>query len=224
MPLTLHNTATRTVQPFQPLEEGKVRVYACGPTIYDHAHIGNFRTFLFFDLVHRYLEWSGYDVRFVMNLTDVDDKTIKGAREAGVSVRDFTEPYGEAVLHDAGVLGVRPVDAYPRATEYVRPMIEFVERLVASGHAYQADDGAVYFSIAKFPDYGKLKGIDLSTLRSGARVSQDEYSKDDARDFVLWKAATPDDEAADAAWDSPWGRGRPGWHLECSVMSVTELG
>lgn len=224
MPLTLHNTAARALQPFEPLEEGKVRVYACGPTIYDHAHIGNFRTFLFFDLVHRYLEWSGYDVRFVMNLTDVDDKTIKGAREAGVSVRDFTEPYGEAVLHDAAVLGVRPVDAYPRATEYVRPMIEFVERLVASGHAYQADDGAVYFSIAKFPDYGKLKGIDLSTLRSGARVSQDEYSKDDARDFVLWKAATPDDEAAGAAWDSPWGRGRPGWHLECSVMSVAELG
>ncbi|MEX2465439.1 MAG: cysteine--tRNA ligase [Gemmatimonadota bacterium] len=224
MPLTLYNTAARALQPFEPLEPGSVRIYACGPTIYDHAHIGNFRTFLFFDLVHRYLEWSGYDVRFVMNLTDVDDKTIRGAREAGVTVRAFTEPYGEAVLHDAGVLGVRPVDAYPRATEYVEPMIAFVERLIESGHAYQADDGAVYFSIAKFPEYGKLKGIDLSTLKSGARVAQDEYDKDDARDFVLWKAATSDDEAAGAAWDSPWGRGRPGWHLECSVMSVTELG
>jgi cysteinyl-tRNA synthetase len=159
-----------------------------------------------------------------MNLTDVDDKTIRGAREEGVDVRSFTEPFGEAVLHDARVLGVRPVDAYPRATEYVGPMIDFVERLMESGHAYQADDGAVYFSIAKFPDYGKLKGIDVSTLRSGARVAQDEYTKDDARDFVLWKKATPDDEAVEAAWDSPWGRGRPGWHLECSVMSVTELG
>lgn len=224
MSLTLYNTATRNLQPFEPLEEGRVRVYACGPTIYDHAHIGNFRTFLFFDLVHRYLEWSGYEVRFVMNLTDVDDKTIDRAREAGVGVRAFTEPYGEAVLHDAGQLGVRPVDAYPRATEYVGPMIDFVQRLLDSGHAYQAEDGAVYFSIAKFPEYGKLKGIDLSTLRSGARVSQDEYTKDDARDFVLWKAATPDDEATGAAWDAPWGRGRPGWHLECSVMSVTELG
>ena len=224
MPLMLYNTAARALQPFEPLEPGMVRVYACGPTIYDHAHIGNFRTFLFFDLVHRYLEWSGYDVRFVMNLTDVDDKTIRGAREAGVSVRAFTEPYGEAVLHEAGVLGVRPVDAYPRATDYVQPMIEFVERLVESGHAYVAEDGAVYFSIATFPEYGKLKGIDLSTLKSGARVAQDEYDKDDARDFVLWKAATEDDEAAGAAWDSPWGRGRPGWHLECSVMSVTELG
>ena len=224
MTLTLFNTAARALQPFEPLEPGKARIYACGPTIYDHAHIGNFRTFLFFDLVHRYLEWSGYEVRFVMNLTDVDDKTIRGARDAGVSVRAFTEPYGEAVLHDLQVLGVRPADAYPRATEYVEPMIGFVERLIASGHAYRAEDGAVYFSIAKFPEYGKLKGIDVSTLKSGARVAQDEYDKDDARDFVLWKAATPDDEAANAAWDSPWGRGRPGWHLECSVMSVTELG
>jgi cysteinyl-tRNA synthetase len=224
MTLTLFNTAARALQPFEPLEPGKARIYACGPTIYDHAHIGNFRTFLFFDLVHRYLEWTGYEVRFVMNLTDVDDKTIRGAREAGVSVRAFTEPFGEAVLHDLQVLGVRPADAHPRATEYVEPMIGFVERLIESGHAYRAEDGAVYFSIAKFPEYGKLKGIDVSTLKSGARVAQDEYDKDDARDFVLWKAATPDDEAANAAWDSPWGRGRPGWHLECSVMSVTELG
>jgi cysteinyl-tRNA synthetase len=224
MTLTLFNTAARALQPFEPLEPGKARIYACGPTIYDHAHIGNFRTFLFFDLVHRYLEWTGYEVRFVMNLTDVDDKTIRGARDAGVSVRAFTEPFGEAVLHDLQVLGVRPADAHPRATEYVEPMIGFVERLIESGHAYRAEDGAVYFSIAKFPEYGKLKGIDVSTLKSGARVAQDEYDKDDARDFVLWKAATPDDEAANAAWDSPWGRGRPGWHLECSVMSVTELG
>jgi cysteinyl-tRNA synthetase len=199
-------------------------VYACGPTIYDHAHIGNFRSFLFYDLVHRYLEWSGYDVRFVMNLTDVDDKTINGAVREGVSVEEYTTPFGEILLEDARTLGVLPVDSYPKATEYVEAMVAFVERLMASGHAYQADDGAVYFSISKFADYGKLKGIDLSTLRSGARVAQDEYEKDDARDFALWKGATEEDEKAGAAWDSPWGRGRPGWHLECSVMSVTELG
>jgi len=224
MTLKVQNTLTRRLEPFEPLEEGKVRVYACGPTIYDHAHIGNFRSFLSYDLIHRYLEWSGYDVRFVMNLTDIDDKTIKGAVREGVSVTEFTRRFGEAVLEDARTLGVRPADAYPRATEWVDPMVGFVERLVASGHAYQAEDGAVYFSIASFPEYGKLKGIDPSSLRAGARVAQDEYEKEDARDFALWKAATDEDEKAGAAWASPWGRGRPGWHLECSVMSLGELG
>ncbi|GMV07928.1 MAG: cysteine--tRNA ligase [Gemmatimonadota bacterium] len=224
MTLKVQNTLTRRLEPFEPLEEGKVRVYACGPTIYDHAHIGNFRSFLSYDLIHRYLEWSGYDVRFVMNLTDIDDKTIKGAVREGVGVTEFTRRFGEAVLEDARTLGVRPADAYPKATEWVDPMIGFVERLVASGHAYQAEDGAVYFSIARFPGYGKLKGIDPSSLRAGARVAQDEYEKEDARDFALWKAATDEDEKAAAAWASPWGRGRPGWHLECSVMSLGELG
>jgi len=224
MTLKVHNTLSRELQTFESIEEGKVRLYACGPTIYDYAHIGNYRSFLFYDLVHRYLEWSGYEVDFVMNLTDVDDKTIQAALREGTDIRSYTEPYGEAVLGDAEILGVRPADRYPRATECVEEMIDFVERLVEKGHAYQADDGAVYFSIATFPRYGELKGIDVSTLRSGARVAQDEYEKEDARDFVLWKAATEDDEEAGAAWDSPWGRGRPGWHLECSVMSVTELG
>jgi len=224
MTLKVHNTLSRELQTFEPMEEGKVRLYACGPTIYDYAHIGNYRSFLFYDLVHRYLEWSGYDVDFVMNLTDVDDKTIQAALRQGTDIRSYTDPYGEAVLGDAEILGVRPADRYPRATECVEEMIDFVERLMEKGHAYQAEDGAVYFSIATFPRYGELKGIDVSTLRSGARVAQDEYEKEDARDFVLWKAATEDDEEAGAAWDSPWGRGRPGWHLECSVMSVTELG
>jgi cysteinyl-tRNA synthetase len=224
MPLKVYNTATRSLDAFVPQVEGKATVYACGPTIYDNAHIGNFRTFLFFDLIHRYLEWSGYEVRFVMNLTDVDDKTIAGAVADGSSVSDFTRPFGETFLSDSETLGIVPVDAYPRATEYIRPMVAFIERLVESGHAYQADDGAVYFSIAKFEGYGKLRGIDPSTLRVGARVSHDEYEKEDARDFALWKVASEEDEQADAAWDSPWGRGRPGWHLECSVMSVTELG
>ncbi len=224
MPLKVHNTATRSLEEFVPLRDGEVRVYACGPTIYDHAHIGNFRTFLFFDLVHRFLEASGFDVRFVMNLTDVDDKTIEGALEAGVSVEDFTRPFGEVFQDDARTLGILPVDLYPKATEYIDRMVDFVGRLVDLGYAYQADDGAVYFSIGKFEGYGKLKGIDPSSLRAGARVAQDEYEKEDARDFALWKAATEGDERAGAAWDSPWGRGRPGWHLECSVMSVSELG
>jgi cysteinyl-tRNA synthetase len=224
MALKVHNTLTRSRETFKPLEKGKVRVYACGPTIYDYAHIGNYRSFLAYDLIHRYLEWSGYEVRFVMNITDLDDKTIARASEQGVDVREYTKPFGEAMLADARTLGVRPADVYPTATGYVPAMVAFTERLVASGHAYQADDGAVYFSIAKFPGYGKLKGIDPSSVRVGARVAHDDYEKEDARDFALWKAASETDEATGAAWDSPWGRGRPGWHLECSVMSVSELG
>ncbi len=224
MSLKVRNTATRSLDAFVPLEEGKARVYACGPTIYSHAHIGNFRAFVFFDLVHRHLEWSGYDVRFVMNLTDVDDKVIDAAYEAGTSISEHTEPYGQVFLADCETLGIRPADTYPRATRYIEAMVDFIGRLVERGHAYAADDGAVYYSISSFPDYGKLKGIDPSSLKSGARVAQDEYQKDDVRDFALWKAATEKDEAVGAAWDSPWGRGRPGWHLECSVMSTSELG
>ena len=224
MSLKVYNTATRSVDKFEPLEQGRVRVYACGPTIYDHAHIGNFRSFLFFDLVHRYLEWCGYEVCFVMNLTDVDDKVIEAASREGVSLEEHTRPFGEVFLADSTVLGIRPADVYPRATKYIDRMVDFVKRLVASENAYSADDGAVYFAIDSFSAYGKLKGIDTSTLKVGARVDHDEYDKEDARDFALWKAATEEDETVGAAWDSPWGRGRPGWHLECSVMSMTELG
>ncbi len=224
MALSVHNTLSRRLEPFEPMEPGRVRVYACGPTIYDFAHVGNFRYFLFTDLLRRYLEWSGFDVHMVMNLTDVDDKTIKGAAAEGVSVGEYTSRFAEAFLADTRALGMRPADAYPRATRYVGPMIDFVARLLESGYAYRSEDGAVYFSIAKFPEYGRLKGIDPSSLRAGARVAQDEYEKEDARDFALWKAASEADEQAGAAWDAPWGRGRPGWHLECSVMSITELG
>ena len=224
MSLKVYNTATRSVDEFEPLEQGRVRVYACGPTIYDHAHIGNFRSFLFFDLVHRYLEWCDYEVCFVMNLTDVDDKVIEAASRDSVSLEEHTRPFGEVFLADSTVLGVRPADVYPRATRYIDRMVDFIKRLVASENAYSADDGAVYFAIDSFSAYGKLKGIDTSTLKVGARVDHDEYDKEDARDFALWKAATEEDETVGAAWDSPWGRGRPGWHLECSVMSVTELG
>jgi len=205
MSLKVYNTATRSLDAFVPLEEGKARVYGCGPTIYDHAHIGNFRSFLFFDLVHRHLEWSGYDVDFVMNLTDVDDKVIEAALESGADITEHTGPFGEAFLADCQTLGVRPADSYPRATNYVTRMVDFIGRLIERGHAYPAEDGAVYFSIASFEDYGKLKGIDTSTLIAGARVEHDEYDKEDARDFALWKAATPEDERVAAAWDSPWG-------------------
>ncbi|MCH1569861.1 MAG: cysteine--tRNA ligase [Longimicrobiales bacterium] len=224
MSLRVYNTATRSLEEFVPLRKGEVGVYACGPTIYNHAHIGNFRAFLFFDLVHRHLEWSGYDVRFVMNLTDVDDKVIDAAYAAGNSIEEHTEPFGETFLADCLTLGVQTVDRYPRATEYIERMVDFIGTLIDNGHAYAADDGAVYFSIASFPEYGKLKGIDTSTLIAGSRVEHDEYEKEDARDFALWKATTAEDEAVGAAWDSPWGRGRPGWHLECSVMSMAELG
>ena len=224
MSLKVYNTATRSVDEFEPLEQGRVRVYACGPTIYDHAHIGNFRSFLFFDLVHRYLEWCDYEVCFVMNLTDVDDKVIEAASRESVSLEEHTRPFGEVFLADSTVLGIRRADVYPRATRYIDRMVDFIKRLVASENAYSADDGAVYFAIDSFSGYGKLKGIDTSTLKVGARVDHDEYDKEDARDFALWKAATEEDETVGAAWDSPWGRGRPGWHLECSVMSVTELG
>ena len=224
MSLKVYNTATRSVDEFEPLEQGRVRVYACGPTIYDHAHIGNFRSFLFFDLVHRYLEWCDYEVCFVMNLTDVDDKVIEAASRERVSLEEHTRPFGEVFLADSTVLGIRTADVYPRATRYIDRMVDFIKRLIASENAYSADDGAVYFAIDSFSAYGKLKGIDTSTLKVGARVDHDEYDKEDARDFALWKAATEEDETVGAAWDSPWGRGRPGWHLECSVMSVTELG
>jgi cysteinyl-tRNA synthetase len=224
MTLRFYNTLSRRLEEFEPLVPGKVLVYGCGPTIYDYPHIGNFRTFIAFDLLHRFLEWSGFEVRFVTNLTDVDDKTIKGALEKGITIREYTAPFGEAFLEDARALGIRPMDLYPKATDYVDAMVDFVRRLEAKGLAYQAEDGSVYYSIAAFPEYGRLSRVDPEAIKAGARVSMDEYAKEDVRDFALWKAAKPEDEGVGAAWDSPWGRGRPGWHLECSVMSIAELG
>jgi cysteinyl-tRNA synthetase len=224
MTLRFYNTLTRRLERFEPLEPERVGVYACGPTVYGHAHIGNFRTFVFYDLVHRYLEWKGYDVHFVMNLTDVDDKTIRAAAEAGVSIGEYTEPYVESVLEEAEALGIQAFDSYPRATAYVDQMIELVQALLDRGLAYTTEDGSVYFDISAFPDYGKLSGKDLDAARTGERVAADEYEKDDVRDFALWKAAKPEDERVGAAWDAPWGRGRPGWHLECSSMGLAEVG
>ncbi len=224
MALRFYNTLTRTLEPFEPLEPGRVRIYACGPTVYQRPHIGNYRTFLFNDLLHRYLEWSGYEVRFVMNLTDVDDKIIRNAREKGVSIAEFAEPYIEAFLGELDTLGVRRADVFPRATQHIEDMIALVSSLVERGHGYVAEDGSVYFDISSFDGYGKLSRIPLDQMRKGERVADDEYEKDDARDFALWKAAKDEDREVGAVWPTPWGDGRPGWHLECSAMSMAELG
>ncbi|HEX6058254.1 MAG TPA: cysteine--tRNA ligase [Gemmatimonadaceae bacterium] len=222
--LLLHNTLTRRTEPFAPADGATVRLYSCGPTVYKPAHLGNFRTFLFVDLLRRTLLLRGWRVRQVMNLTDVDDKIIKAADAQGVRIGDVTRPV-EAIFHaDREYLRIQPAERYPRATEYIPQMIALVERLVANGVAYVADDGSVYFAIARFPGYGRLSRLDLREVKSGARVAQDEYSKENAQDFALWKAAKPEDERTGAAWDSPWGRGRPGWHLECSAMAMDELG
>jgi cysteinyl-tRNA synthetase len=222
MSLQLHNTLTRRIEPFVPLVPGRVTLYTCGPTIYNYAHIGNFRTFLFEDLLRRWLEASGYEVFHVMNLTDVDDRTIDAAVKKGVPLRQHVDPFARAFEEDRDWLRIRPPHAQPRATEYIGAMIELIAGLLEQGVAYKGEDGSVYFAIARFPAYGRLSQLDRRELRAGAseRVSADEYAKEDARDFVLWKAVKPEDEAVGAAWDAPFGRGRPGWHIECSAMAL----
>ena len=213
------NTLGRHPTRLEPVEAGHVRLYTCGPTVYNHAHIGNLRTFLFEDVLRRSLEYLGYRVTQVMNLTDVDDKTIEGAQRAGVSLGEFTEPYVESFFAALDTLHVERAEQYPRATEHIPEMIALVERLMATGVAYERD-GSVFFRIAADEDYGRLSRIDLEEVRVGERVASDEYGKEDVRDFVLWKAAKP----GEPSWPSPWGPGRPGWHVECSAMSMKYLG
>jgi len=220
----LYNTMSRSVEPFAPADGKLVRIYSCGPTVYNPAHLGNFRTFLFVDLLRRALRARGWKVRQVMNLTDVDDKIIRRAHEQKKTIREVTEPITEIFHADREYLRIERAEVYPKATDYIAQMIALVERLVASGVAYQAEDGSVYFAIGRFPSYGRLSRLDTRDVKAGARVAQDDYSKENAQDFALWKAAKPEDEAAGAAWDSPWGRGRPGWHLECSAMAIDLLG
>lgn len=222
--LQLFNSLTRETAPFRPREgQGrKVRMYACGPTVYNYAHIGNFRSFLYGDLLRRALRFFAFDVESVMNFTDVDDKTIRGAREAKLPLGEFTKKYIDEFQADMAALGILPQDHQPRATEYVPQMVALIERLVAKGLAYAAGDGSVYFRIAALPDYGKLARLDKSGLQPGARVAQDEYQKETVGDFVLWKAWTADD--GEVGWESPWGKGRPGWHIECSAMAMALLG
>lgn len=222
--MLVYNTLTRRREEFVPLHEGRVGMYACGPTIYAAPHIGNLRTFFFADLLHRYLEYRGFEVKFVMNLTDVDDKTIARARENNVSLAEYTEPYADLLFENFETLGIVGADVYPRATEFIPQMIDIIQRLIDRGLAYVTADGSVYYDISEFENYGQLSRVDLTKARRGERVAADEYEKGDVRDFALWKSARPEDEAVGAAWDAPWGRGRPGWHIECSAMSMAELG
>ena len=219
MPLHLYNTLSAKIEEFHPLQDNQVRMYACGPTVYDYGHIGNFRTFLAVDLLYRFLRQSGYDVRYVMNITDVDDKIIRNSARDGVSVQQYTGKFEKAFLEDSAMLNIeRPM--LVRATEHIPEMADFIGKLVEKGIAYRAEDGSYYFRIAKFPGYGKLSKKDFAGMEDGARVDVDEYEKDSARDFALWKAPKP----GEASWETSIGPGRPGWHIECSVMSMEELG
>ena len=228
MALRFYNTLTRSLEPFVPLDPGgkKTGMYCCGPTIYDFGHIGNFRTFVFSDLVRRYLEFRGYDVKHVMNITDVEDKIIKRVREKNVSLREYVTPYENAFLEDLQTLGCLKPHALPRATEHIQEIIELIGQLITRGIAYKATDGSVYFSIEKYQGcgcrYGQLVNLNFEQMRPGERVASDEYSKESIADFALWKARVPEDGSV--SWPSPWGEGRPGWHIECSAMSMKLLG
>jgi len=220
----LYNTLTRRVEPFAPADGHTVRMYTCGPTVYNPAHLGNFRTFLFEDLMRRALRLAGWNVEQVMNLTDVDDKIIRKAAATNTTIGEVTEPFTALFHQDRRYLRIEDAEIYPKATEHIPEMIALVERLIANDVAYVAEDGSIYFAIDRFPTYGQLSQLDKREIQAGARVAQDEYAKENAQDFALWKAAKDEDEATGAAWDSPWGRGRPGWHLECSAMAMKYLG
>ena len=222
MPLQFFNSLKREKEIFQPIEKGKVGLYTCGPTVYDYAHIGNFRTFMFEDLLKRWLLHSSYDVKHVMNITDVDDKTIKKAKQMKVSLSGITDKYTQYFMEDLRWLKMIPADIYPTATESVPKMISMIERLLEKGFAYSEDDGSVYFNISSFSNYGKLTQINILAQRTADRVMEDEYDKDAPQDFALWKGWKKED--GEVVWGAPWGRGRPGWHIECSAMSSEFLG
>ena len=223
MTLQLHNTLTGRKEEFRPMAPGTVRLYTCGPTVWDYAHVGNFRAFLVYDLLRRHLLVSGYRVHHVVNITDVDDRIIERAAAAGVSISEYTRPYEAAFLEDLHALRAQEVEGYPRATGHVEEMMALIERLMEGGHAYEVD-GDVYFRIASFPSYGAMSHLDRAGLRAGARVATDKYEKESATDFALWKRAKPEDERVGAAWEASFGRGRPGWHIECSAMAMKYLG
>jgi len=216
------NTLTRKKEKFISMEEGKVRMYTCGPTVYGYAHIGNFRAFVFEDLLKRWLEYRGYKVTHVMNLTDVDDKTIRGSQKQQISLEKYTAHYAKAFFEDIEALNIEPADYYPRATAHIPEMVVLVKKLVQNGYAYKGQDGSIYYAINKFKNYGKLSHMKIADLKAGARVQSDEYTKEEAQDFALWKAWTPED--GDAFWETTLGKGRPGWHLECTAMSMKYLG
>jgi len=220
MALELFNTLSGKVEEFHPLEDNLVRMYACGPTVYDYGHIGNFRTFIVVDTLRRFLKQSGFKLKHVMNITDVDDKIIRNAARDGVTVQQYTKKYREAFLEDADALNIQHPELIVNATDHIQEMAHFIAVLVDKGYAYRTDDGSYYYRIAKFPEYGKLSKKDFAGMEDGARVDVDEYDKDNARDFALWKAPKP----GEAMWETEIGPGRPGWHIECSTMSMKYLG
>ena len=222
MPIRFQNTLTREKDEFRPIEDMKVGLYTCGPTVYDFAHIGNWRTYMFEDILRRALEYHGFDVRHVMNITDVDDKTIRGSTAKGISLNEYTAPFIQGFYEDRDALNVLPAQVYPRATEHVPGMIALVKTLIEKGLAYRSEDGSYYFDISKFPGYGKLSHFRIEDLRAGARVKSDEYEKAQVSDFALWKAW--DEADGGVFWETDLGKGRPGWHIECSAMSSQYLG
>ncbi len=220
--LRLYNSLGRTVEEFRPIKEGEVHMYTCGPTVWNYAHVGNFRTFTFEDVLRRYLIYKGYKVTQVKNLTDVEDRIIRGMKETGKSLRDLTDFYSEAFMRDMEALNFSKAEFYPRATQNIPEMLAMIDSLLRSGRAYRAEDGSIYYSIKTFPRYGELSGVKPDELREGARVAADHYEKMGAHDFALWKAWDPDD--GEVYWETELGKGRPGWHIECSAMSIKYLG
>jgi len=218
--IRLTDTLTGGTRPLAPLEAGHVRIYSCGPTVYGPAHVGNFRSFLFADVLVRYLRYRGLRVTWVMNVTDIDDKIIRGAAAAGIATTELAERWLERFLEDAASLRMTTPDVLPRATEHIEPIVGLIETLLEKGHAYRTEDGSIFFKIASWPAYGRLARLDPENLRVGERVEADEYAKDDVRDFALWKGPKP----AEPSWDTRIGPGRPGWHIECSAMSMQHLG
>ncbi len=221
MPLVLKNSFTRRKEEFKPMVEGQVQMYTCGPTVYDYAHIGNFRAYMFEDLLRRYLKFKGYQVTQVMNLTDIDDKTIRDSQAAGISLKEHTDTYVEAFFNDLDALRIERAEHYPAATDHIPEMVTIIKKLIDNGLAYEVD-GSWYFKIEAFPDYGKLANIDKSGMKTGSRVADDEYEKESVSDFALWKAW--DESDGDVYWETELGKGRPGWHIECSAMSSKYLG
>jgi len=216
--MKLYNTMTRKKEEFFPIKDGEVRMYSCGPTVYDYFHIGNARPFIIFDVLRRYFEYKGYDVKYVQNFTDIDDKMIDRAKKEGITVTELGDKFIEEYFRDADALGIERATYHPRATEHIEDVIDFIESLIDNGMAYNAD-GNVYFDTSAFDGYGKLSRQDTEDLEAGARIDVDEKKKN-AMDFVLWKSQKP----GEPAWDSPWGKGRPGWPIECSVRSTKNLG
>ena len=217
-----YNTLSHQKEEFKPLENGEVKLYTCGPTVYNFAHIGNYRAFIFEDLLRRYLRFRGFHVVQVMNITDVDDKIIVAANRQGIKIEEFTEPYRQAFMQDLETLGVEPAEHYPRATEHISAMVALIETLQKQGSAYRTEDGSIYFKVAEFPRYGQLAHLNITEMRRGDRVANDTYEKEEIRDFALWKAWKPED--GPVFWETSLGKGRPGWHIECSAMSMKYLG